>query len=237
MKVGAENKKALYALVLLGGGALYCVYNAFFAGPDIPSSSSTASSASRPADSASQPPAEIASPGKSKSRRPIGNTDKFAPVLVAKNAEDRPDLAKVDPTLRLDLLAKLDKVPAPAGTHNLFQVGTPPPKVVPLNGPETTVKVIAWNHFPPAIPTPTPPPGPPPPPRPVPINVKYYGWAAPTGTARRRAFFLDGDQIIVKAEGDAIKGHYKVLRIDASHVVIEDLNDKLEQTLIKEEGA
>jgi len=242
MKLGAENKKALYALVLLGGGALYGVYNAFFAGPDIPkSSSSTASAAVRPADPPASPlsaAADAAAAAQPKrSHRPMGNTDKFSPVIVSKNPEDRPDLASIDPTLRLDLLAKVDEVPAPAGTHNLFQVGPPPPKVE-LKGPEPVVKVNLWARYPPPIPTPTPPPGPKPPPQPVPINVKYYGWVQPSGTNRRTAFFLDGDDIIKKSEGEAIKGHYKVVHIDATHVVIEDMNDKLQQTLTKvEEGA
>ena len=75
------------------------------------------------------------------------------------------------------------------------------------------------------------------PPQAVPINVKYYGWAAPSGSERKRAFFLDGDDVIVKAEGESIKGHYRVVRIGPTSVVVVDTNDKLEQTLKKVEDA
>jgi len=243
MKLGGENKKAVWALVLLGGGALYSAYNAFLAGPSIPTSSSASSaSGGRPSDTSSSlaasADAAAAAQANVAHRAPATRNGEFSPKLTSKNAEDRIDVTKIDPTLRLDLLARLEKVPAPAGTHNLFQVGTPPAKPEPPKGPETVVKVVAWNRFPQPLP---PPPGPPPPPPPkvaVAINVKYYGWAEPSGTSHRRAFFLDGDNIIICGEGEAIKGHYRVVHIDANRVVIEDNNDKLQQTLTKvEEGA
>jgi hypothetical protein len=73
----------------------------------------------------------------------------------------------------------------------------------------------------------------------VPVNVKYYGWAAPSGSERRKAFFLDpdGDNMIVKMEGETLKGHYRVVRIGPTTVVLEDTNDKLQQTLNKAEDA
>jgi hypothetical protein len=67
--------------------------------------------------------------------------------------------------------------------------------------------------------------------------VKYYGWAAPSGSQRRKAFFLDGDDVIVKLEGETIKGHYRVVRIGPTSVVLEDTNDKLQQTLTKVEDS
>ena len=242
MKLGGENKKAVWALVLLGGGALYQVYSAFLAGPSVPASSSAAPAAgARPADAASplEASADAVSARAASTRHgSSGRSDEWKPKLTSKNAEDRVDVTKIDPTLRLDLLAKLEKVPAPEGTHNLFQVGPAPVKIESLKGPETVVKVIAWNRFPPPLP---PPPGPPPPPparQPVLINVKYYGWVEPSGTSRRQAFFLDGDNIIRCTEGEVIKGHYRVVHIEAGRVVVEDNNDKLQQTLTKvEEGA
>lgn len=242
MKLGTENKKATYALVLLGAIALYCVYNAFFAGPSAPTPSTPAASTAAPSDTSASLAAakDAAALAKTTHRAPTGGrSDEFKPRIGApKDADDRRIAPAVDPTLRLDLLAKLEKVPAPAGTHNLFQVGPPPVKAELPKGTETQVPVeVAWNHHPPPLPTPTPPPGPPPPKQPVPINVKYYGWAAPSGTATRRAFFLDGDDIIIRAEGEAIKGHYRVVRIEAGRVVIEDTNDKLQQTLTKVEDA
>jgi hypothetical protein len=63
------------------------------------------------------------------------------------------------------------------------------------------------------------PPGPPPPPA---ITLKYYGYAAQRVDGHKRAFFLDGDDIFVAAEGDVIKKRYKVVRIGVSSVEVED---------------
>jgi hypothetical protein len=69
-------------------------------------------------------------------------------------------------------------------------------------------------------------------PPPPPINVKYYGLVSPVREAgRRTAFFLDGDDILIKAEGDTVKGHYKVVRIGATSVVVEDTQSKRQQTI------
>ncbi len=234
MKLGVENKKAVWALAVLGLVALYGVYNAFFAGPPTSSSSSSTAATARPADSPLAAAADASAQASTTHRAPAAvRSDVFNPKIRSKNADERLDVTRIDPTLRLDLLARLDKVPAPAGTHNLFQVSAAPalPK-----GPETTVAIvkdIPWNHFPPQLPPPPAPPTPTPKPPPVPINVKYYGWAAPTGTTRKVAFFLDGDEIIKCAENDIIKGHYRVVRIEPTRVVVEDRNDKLQQTLTK----
>jgi hypothetical protein len=243
MKLGSENKKAVWALVLLGGGALYGVYGAFFGGPSSSSSPShsTTTAVSKTADTAAPLAAAedaAAAQASASHRAPAaGRTDEFKPKIWARNAEDRQDVTKIDPTLRLDLLAALQKVPAPSGTHNLFQVGVAPVKAKVSDDPEPRLKPNLWAMYPPPLPPPPGPPTPTPPPKPVPINVKYYGWAAPTGTVKKRAFFLDGDDIIIRAEGESLKGHYRVVRIEAGRVVIEDLNDKLQQTLTKVEDA
>jgi len=76
-------------------------------------------------------------------------------------------------------------------------------------------------------------PAPPPPP----INVKYYGYASPSNSNHRRGFFMDGDDILIKAEGDTLKGHYKVVRLGATSVVVEDTDSKRQQTLQMTEDA
>jgi len=243
MKLGTENKKATYALAVLSLGALYGIYNAFFSGPSSPTPSTPVSA---PAGSASVPPptaprvatAPPATTSTGTARTaPGARSDEFKPRLRSKRAEDQIDVTTVDPTLRLDVLPKLDKVPAPAGQHNLFQMSAPPPPVL-LAKNEPTVKIAPhWGPAP--LPPPPPPPAPPPPKPIVPINVKYWGWAAPSGTARKRAFFLDptNNEMLVAYEGDKIKGHYQVVRITDTTVVVEDLDDKKQQTLTKEEGA
>ena len=142
------------------------------------------------------------------------------------------DPASVDPTLRLDLLAKVQSVDLSGGARNLFQFGaaplpkTPEAKIVPK--PIAALSAAA----PPADAGP-----PPPPPKPTapPIPLKFYGYANQVRPGVKRAFFLDGDDIIVANEGDLIKQRYKVVRIGINSVVIEDTQFQTQQTLQLEE--
>jgi hypothetical protein len=51
----------------------------------------------------------------------------------------------------------------------------------------------------------------------------------------KRAFFLDGDDIVVATEGQLIKQRYKVIRIGVNSVVVEDMQFQNQQTLPLEE--
>jgi len=138
------------------------------------------------------------------------------------------DPSRVDPTLRLDLLARLQTVKMGDNMRSLFEAGeapqekiNEPPPVHPgkLGKPGTQVAV---NQPPP------PPPGPPPPP---PIPLKYYAFVNPANAKDRRAFFLDGDDIIVGAEGDTVQKRYKIVRIGQNSAVVEDTQFSDQQTL------
>jgi hypothetical protein len=73
-------------------------------------------------------------------------------------------------------------------------------------------------------------------PPPPPINLKFYGFISGVETARKRAFFLDGEDIFVAAEGDIIKkGRYKIVKIGVNSAVVEDTQHDHQQTLKLEE--
>ncbi len=145
-------------------------------------------------------------------------------------SDKQPDPAATDPTLRLDLLAKVQAVAMAGGARNLFQFGAAPlpptaeRKILPMQAHAAPVGPVA---------PPTPTPKPPPPP----IPLKFYGYAAPAPTGAKRVFFLDGDDIIVAAEGQLIKNRYKVVRIGINSVAVEDTQFQHEQTLPLEEPA
>jgi hypothetical protein len=145
-------------------------------------------------------------------------------------SDKQPDPAAVDPTLRLDLLAKVQAVAMAGGARNLFQFGAAP---LP---PKPEPKIPLMQGRAPGAPPPGPvaPPTPPPPP---PIPLKFYGYAGPAPTGAKRVFFLDGDDIIVAAEGQLIKNRYKVVRIGINSVAVEDTQFQHEQTLPLEEPA
>jgi hypothetical protein len=227
MKLGADRKKLsiLGALLLV---LAYFLYSNFQS--DEPAQAARATTprvAPKPAPAAdlvSGPPA--AETRARPSLRPEASP--LRPAFKEKTA----DPATTDPTIRLDLLAKVQKVDFAGGERNLFQFGaaplpkTPEPKIVPNPG----------------LPTPNPgssevKPADPPPPPPPPIPLKFYGYSMPRQPGVKRGFFLQGDEILVAAEGELIQRRYKVVRININSCVVEDTQFKNQQTLPLEEPA
>jgi len=151
--------------------------------------------------------------------------DEFHPSLKPKEGVD---LNGIDPTLHLDLLAKLHNLPMEGGARSVFKEGVkpvPPPDPVTVKpGPVAT----AANATP-ASTIPAAPAGPAAPPPPPPIPLKFYGYA--TRGSIKRAFFLDGDDIQIAGENDTIRNRYKIIKIGVNSAVVEDTTDKHQQTL------
>jgi hypothetical protein len=161
----------------------------------------------------------------------------FRPSLKPKRPEDRPDPMAIDPTLRLDVIAKLQQVNVEGVHRNVFDFGAAPP-------PPPDPKVAQAKKS--AVPNPivnaqanlnaqqVQPPPPPPPPK---IGWKFYGFLAGKGkTGAKQAFFLDGEDIHVVSEGDVVKKRFKVVKIGINSVVVEDMDFHNQQTLPLEES-
>ena len=237
MKLGTENKRNVVILAVLAAVAAYLLYANVLA-PVSGASSGEASSGAPPAPRAIAPPPSTPSPDGPEEVRvgpPTGasrqvsgriQSDEFHPTLRAKRPEDRIDPMGIDPTLRLDLLAKVQAVDLAGGERNLFQFA-PPPKPDALKGPEP--KILPKPPAPPgtenkegAKPGETPPP---------PITLKYYGYSTMRDNGLKTAFFLDGDDILMAVEGEVVNKRYRVVRIGVSSVVMEDTESKRQQTL------
>jgi hypothetical protein len=132
------------------------------------------------------------------------------------------DPASIDPTLRLDLLAKVQNVTLQGGERNIFQFGsapmpkTPEPKIIP-----TPATAPAPVNAKPVEPVKPPPP---------PIPLRFYGYSQ-AKPGEKRAFFLDGEDIVVATEGELVRRRYKVVRIGINSVVMEDTQSSSQQTL------
>jgi len=231
MTLTPERKRLFILLGILVVAGGYSLYSNVLSGP-------SAAEPSRPARSTGIAPAAVptyatAQPARSRRTAALRSSEEFRPSLKPKRAEDRVDPMTIDPTLRLDLLAKVQAVEMQGGSRNLFQLSAPPPPPLP---PEPKVKLVKTASTQPVpITPPPPPPGPPPAP---PITLKYYGYSSARGDNRKHAFFLDGDDILVGAEGDLVKKRYRVVRIGVNSVVMEDTQFKQEQTLpLLEEAA
>ncbi|MEO8658106.1 MAG: hypothetical protein ABI693_06530 [Bryobacteraceae bacterium] len=159
------------------------------------------------------------------------STQEFRPTLKPRDANERIDPATIDPTLRLEMLAALKKVSLEGTGRNLFDFSNAPPPVVKKQlEPVIPIKGTAVAGIPGGA-TPPPASGEQPKPPPPPIPLKFYGFTNPARSGAKRAFFLDGEDIVVATEGDMIKKRYKVIRIGLSSAVVEDTEIKNQQTL------
>lgn len=154
-----------------------------------------------------------------------GSIADFRPTLKLKEGTD---LSKIDPSIHIDLLARVKNVAMSGGSRSLFEFAQPP---APPAAPPPVVAAI--HPIPGPVYTPPPPPPAPPPVKPPPpIPLKFYGYS---GTARtsglRSAFFLDGDDIVIAKETDMVRNRYKIVRIGVNSAVVEDTTNKNQQTL------
>ncbi len=234
-KVGAQPKQ----IKILGGlvAVLLVVYllNRTPSAPD-----SAPSTAPRPV---AVTPA-VTSPGGQRQLPSVARSTNGGPVRGAsRSGEDfRPslklqegtDVSRIDPTLKLDLLAKLRTAAMEGGSRSIFEFSQPPPpppvKVAPIKpggipgtpgGPpiaKPPVLAGAETVKPPAPPA-------------TPIPLKFYGYANTPKNGPRRAFFLDGEDIFVAGENDMIRSRYKIIKIGVNSAVVEDTTNKNQQTL------
>ncbi len=219
MKLGAEPQK-IALLAVLGLVLGYVVYDNLIAGPDDPIPARSGAAAvppPLPVLTKQMAPPTIAKRGRT--------AQDFRPSLRPRTDEVR-DPATIDPSLQMELLAKVRTVTYTGAGRNLFEFSgsgpvaptTPDPKIIPGRKPEGPKRLQAiYPQF-------QPPAPPPPKPRAPAITMKYYGFVSNSGqrNAARKGFFLDGEEIIVVGEGEIIKSRYRVLRIGLTSAEMQD---------------
>ena len=232
MKMGAEPRKVAILAGLLVVALVVFLLNSSPSG-DTGGYTPPAASAPQPTAPGSQLPAPAAAaarPARGKS------SVEFRPSVRPKRGEQRPDPMSIDPTLRLDLLARLQSLEVTGSHRSVFDFSQPP---APTPDP---VKTAAAKP----VPSPIVPPKPeanaaeqakvdPPKPAAPPIPLKFYGYVNPAGQAQKRAFFVEGEEIHVVHEGELVKKRYKIVRIGINSVIVEDTQFGSQQTLPLEE--
>jgi hypothetical protein len=159
------------------------------------------SSAASPSPSTSSPGRQPSTPG----TQPKGSGTNIA------------DNSTLDPRLRLDILAASQSKKYEAGGRNIFRMEEL--KIASVDRPVRTAEM-----GPPAPPTPTPTPPPPP------IPLKFYGFASKP-TEQKRVFLDDEGEIFVARQGDIVERKYKVVQINNTNVIIEDVLNNNRQTI------
>jgi hypothetical protein len=117
----------------------------------------------------------------------------------------------LDPTLRLDLLAASEKTQYEGNGRNIFvsqreEVVIP----TPMGKANTDAPAVEPGYAPPHIP---PPPA---------IPLKFYGFASSPGEPKK-IFLKNGEDVFVAGEGEIVDRRYKVVRISATSVEIQDM--------------
>jgi hypothetical protein len=128
--------------------------------------------------------------------------------------------AQLDPTLRMDAMLVTESVVYSGSGRNIFSASS-----APIDIPKPIASVRPVKAPPPG--PPPPPPGPPPPP---PIDLKFFGTAtAADGT--KRAFLLHGDDVFLASDGEIVQRRYRIMKISANSIMVEDMANNNQQTL------
>ncbi|MGB8543421.1 MAG: hypothetical protein WCD49_17455 [Candidatus Acidiferrales bacterium] len=116
-----------------------------------------------------------------------------------------------EPELRLDLLAKLQKLDYPAGAHrDIFTNVALPPQLTPEEQRRR-------DHPPMGPPVPPPPP-------PVEVPAQFFGYASMRSSPHRLAFFLSGDEVLVVQEGSVFLGRFRLDKIGNDSADVEEVS-------------
>ena len=117
MKSGADPKKVAILAALLVIAAVLLYFNVFAGDADSNKtvrSVTPASVAAAPVTTSSAPRTAVPGSGEHRRASKNGMVSEFKIRQGVEPGEDKPDPATIDPTLRLDLLAKLQQVEPPA---------------------------------------------------------------------------------------------------------------------------
>lgn len=204
MKLGAEPKKIAILAVLLVVAIGMFVYNSSSGGGENSAVPQTHSSV------ATTPITPAAHARDRATRRSNSVRDRGALRIQPVD----PRNGDVDPTLRLDLLARLQSVQPIEGGRSLFELGPAAASNTPLPAVKIVPKPVSGMN---AIhPTVAAPPA-------FSIPLKFYGFERlKNKLSGNRGFFLDGDNILVASEGDLLKQRYLVVELTPGGAKLED---------------
>ena len=123
-----------------------------------------------------------------------------------------------EPELRHDLLAKLQKIEYTGSHRNIF-VGAPPPPVMTDAQKEQLLAQKRNSEYQdqgPHLPQP-----------PAPLDVsgiQLFGFVFNRDSGKRFAFFLNGEDVVIAAEGDTLLSRFRLLHIGDDSAEVEEIS-------------
>ena len=150
-----------------------------------------------------------ASPSATPATTTTGAKPASSTTRAGRQAQQRPKLLppSLDPALRKDLLAMGETYQYDGSKRDIFSEH---PNVVI---PDPIRDGRKHEPEPPQTPVVQGPP---------PIPLKFYGFATQSGQAKR-VFLSSGDDVFVGTEGQVINKRYKIVKINPTSVLIEDI--------------
>lgn len=143
------------------------------------------------------------------------------PAVVAENAaafQNYQLLAVENPQLHREKMEAAQKAEYHSSGRNPFS------EIAAPRAEAAVKKVNTHQNYGPA-------PIPPPPPPTLPPNMKFFGYGTvPNGTSRR-AFFSDGEEVYIVAEGDAFLGRFRIVKINNGNLEFEEINSGRRNTI------
>lgn len=129
--------------------------------------------------------------------------------VLAANGKFTP-LDVQEPNLRLDLLEKIHETKYAGSHRDIFNEAPLPPPTPPPGSPGAPGQPIG--------------PRVPPPPPPVQVPAQFFGYAERPSGAGRVAFFLNGEDVILVAEGDTFLGNFRLVHIGNDSADIQEIS-------------
>lgn len=207
MKVGTEDKKKLGILAVVGVMALGAIFYLY----------SELSTPSAPPPAAPVVVTAPARPAQQSAAQPIAPTGSIANAVT--KADTTTGAEKLDPTLHMEAMLVTESLVYSGNGRNIFSANSAPEVIIP--------KAVASVRTSKSISSARIATGPPAPP---PIDLKFFGTET-NEKGDRRAFLLHGEDVFLVASGDIVQRRYRVVRIDAHSIVIDDIANNNQQTL------
>ena len=132
-------------------------------------------------------------------------------VADTPNLKDDFTLSVDNPQIRLDEIERARKTEYRSSGRNPFSTAV---QAAPARVPQVEKK---YEMVGPKLP-------PPPPPLTLPSNVKFYGYGTGPNSSSRLAYFTDGEEIYLVAEGDVLLKRFRILRIGNASVEFEEIS-------------
>ena len=147
--------------------------------------------------------------------------DRDRPVVTADAVQNPPLLSVENPRLHTDKLERARATEYKSTGRNIFSLTPPPPpQQPPPTLPADTSGITS---------------DPPPPPEPPKLPLKFFGYGTvPYGSARR-AFFTDGEEVHVVAEGELLLNRFRILKVGNASLEFEEVSSGRRGTAILEE--